>query len=65
VGGAPARGLGVVDGRLLVVTSSDRWGADSTYGRAIGLWSPGTGDFERLNVPIDDATTIGYVAVSR
>lgn len=48
VGGGPVAGLGVVEDRLLVQTSSDVYGADSSYGHVLGLWSPATGEFEAL-----------------
>lgn len=48
VGGGPAAGLGVVGDRLLIRTSSDVYGAESTYGHVLGLWSPRSGDFEAL-----------------
>jgi hypothetical protein len=65
VGGAPAEGLGVLDGQLLVLTSSDRWGAESTHGRALGLWSPATDEFRELAVPLAPDARVGSVAVAR
>ena len=65
VGDAPVRGLGVVDGRLLVMTSSDGFGAQSTYGRAYGLWTPETGEFQPLSVQFDADTRVDMAAVDR
>ena len=48
VGGGPVAGLGVVGDRLLVQTSSDVYGAESSYGHVLGLWSPTTGEFAAL-----------------
>jgi hypothetical protein len=48
VGGAPSGGLGLVGHRLLVHTSSDGYGAQSTYGRVVGLYSPETGEFAEV-----------------
>jgi len=64
VGGAPAAGLGVVDGRLLIRTSSDAYGARSTYGRALGLWDPATAQFEEwTQMPMGPEAAVTFVDV--
>jgi len=66
VGGAPVHGLGLVDGQILVVTSSDRFGPESTYGHVLGLWEPSTDEFRVLNqVPIGQDTEVGFVGLVR
>lgn len=64
VGGGPVQGVAKVHWSLLVVTSSDRYGAQSTYGHKLGLWTPSTDEFRPLDVPLADGVRIGAVAVN-
>ena len=63
VAGGTVAGLGVVGDRLLVQTGSDGYGAPpSSYGRAIGLWSPSTGEFTEIfklnGIEADSVTSV-------
>ena len=64
VGGGPVQGVAKVHWSLLVVTSSDRYGAQSTYGHKLGLWTPSTDEFRPLDVQLADGVRIGAVAVN-
>ena len=48
IGGGAAGGVAQIGDRILVYTSSDAFGAKSSYGNVLGLWSPATDEFTQL-----------------
>jgi hypothetical protein len=64
IGGGPAGGVAQVGDQLLVYTGSDPWGAASSYGHALGLWSPATGEFTAIKgVQLGAGTTVSAVTI--
>ena len=64
VGGGAVGGVAVVGDRLLIHTSSDVWGAESSYGHVLGLLEPSTGAFTELEgITLERGAQVGSVEV--